>query len=199
MPHGRQQIRRTGKEQDVPCCVALGVCEQPRYRDPADCLDELRRKLNRLMEEHLESLRKQSFLAPDDEQRETDEKRLKDIREISTDYLVAMKRSHSRTEDVSMTDKPSVSLPGRVEKVIKPGAGEPEKAQIAIEGADPLYREIRIENRLKDAEGQEVRLQQDDEVDVTVETDKVSTELQGQEANGKGKAQEEKPRERRAS
>lgn len=72
-----------------------------------------------------------------------------------------------------MTEKPSVKLPGKVEKVIKPAAGEPEKAQIAIEGADPLYREIRIENTLKDSDGEEVHLKQNDEVDVTVETDKV--------------------------
>ena len=68
---------------------------------------------------------------------------------------------------------------------------EPEKAQITIEAADPLYREIRIENTLKDAGGEEVRLKPKDKVDVTVETENVSTEIQGQEqAKKQGKAKE---------
>jgi hypothetical protein len=38
-------------------------------------------------------------------------------------------------------------MPAVVEKIIKPMpfSDEPEKAQIAIQGADPYYREIRIE------------------------------------------------------
>jgi len=93
-----------------------------------------------------------------------------------------------------MTDKPRVTLPGKVEKVIKPAANEPEKAQIAIEGADPLYREIRIENAPTDGDGQEVHLDQDDEVDVTVASDKVSTDFQD-----RGESSEEDLEERNAS
>jgi hypothetical protein len=131
------------------------------------------------MEDHLESLKKRAFVPADDEEVEADEKRLKQIREVSADYLAAMERTRDRTEGNSMTkDKPSVTLPGKVEKVIKPAANEPEKAQISIEGGDPLYREIRIENTLTDANGQEVHLGQDDEVDVRVEADKVSPDLQ---------------------
>jgi len=70
-----------------------------------------------------------------------------------------------------MTEKHRVTLPGTVEKVIKPVADEPEKAQIAIHDGDPLYREIRIENSLKDASGKEVHLKENEEVDVTVEAD----------------------------
>ena len=55
--------------------------------------------------------------------------------------------------------KPSVTLPGTVDKVIKPPHPSlPEKAQIEIEGADDLYREIRIENGLTDANGNESRV-----------------------------------------
>ena len=69
-----------------------------------------------------------------------------------------------------MTEKPSVTLPGTVEKIIKPSPpDQPEKAQIAIEGADDLYREIRIENSLTAGNGSEVRLKKGAEVDVTVE------------------------------
>ena len=58
-----------------------------------------------------------------------------------------------------MTDKPSVTMPGTVEKIIKsPHRDVPEKAEIAVEGADHLYREIRIENKLTDEKGKEVKL-----------------------------------------
>jgi hypothetical protein len=75
-----------------------------------------------------------------------------------------------------MTEKPSVTLPGTVEKVIKsPDPSEPEKAQISIEGADDLYREIRIENTLTDENGDQVSLEKGAEVEVTVEADKDAT------------------------
>jgi hypothetical protein len=74
------------------------------------------------------------------------------------------------------TDKPTVTLPGKVEKIIESRhPDEPEKAQIAIEGADTLYREIRIENSLTDENGNKVGLKEDAEVDVTVEADKDAT------------------------
>ena len=73
-------------------------------------------------------------------------------------------------------EKPSVTLPGRVEKIIESRRpADPEKAQIAVEGADTLYREIRIENTLTDENGREVRLKEGAEVDVTVEADKTET------------------------
>jgi hypothetical protein len=75
-----------------------------------------------------------------------------------------------------MTDKPSTTLPGTVEKIIKsPFPNEPEKAQIAVEGADHLYKEIRIVNTLRDEDGNKVRLKQGAEVEVTVEADKEAT------------------------
>ena len=69
-----------------------------------------------------------------------------------------------------MTEKPSVTLPGTVEKIIKSRyPSEPEKAQIAVEGADELYKEIRIVNNLTDKNGDEVQLKQGAKVEVTVE------------------------------
>ncbi len=69
-----------------------------------------------------------------------------------------------------MTEKPSTTLPAVVEKVIKPRTpGEPEKAQITVEGADHLYRELRIENTLIDENGDKVQLKPGAEVDVTIE------------------------------
>ena len=73
-------------------------------------------------------------------------------------------------------EKPSVTLPGTVERVIKPlHPGLPEKAQISIEGAEDLYREIRIENVLVDQQGEEVALKEGAEVQVTVEAEPDAT------------------------
>jgi len=48
--------------------------------------------------------------------------------------------SHKQEEK----NKAEVTLPGKVEKIIPPiSPDEPEKAQINVEGADDLYREIR--------------------------------------------------------
>jgi hypothetical protein len=69
-----------------------------------------------------------------------------------------------------MSEKPSTTLPAVVEKVIKPPSpDEPEKAQITVEGADHLYRELRIENTLTDENGEKVRLKPGAEVEVTIE------------------------------
>jgi hypothetical protein len=80
------------------------------------------------------------------------------------------------TENPSTPEKPSTTVPGTVQKIIKsPYPSEPEKAEIAIEGADDLYKEIRIENTLKDENGNEVRLKQGAEVEVTVEAEPEAT------------------------
>ena len=72
--------------------------------------------------------------------------------------------------------KATVTLPGTVERVIKsPYPDEPDKAQIAVEGADELYREIRIENTLQNERGEEVALKPGTEVDVTVEAPEDAT------------------------
>jgi len=73
--------------------------------------------------------------------------------------------------------KASTTLPGKVEKVIQPhpGSGEPEKAQIGVQGADHLYREIRVPNRLTDEDGQKVKLKEGAEVEVKIESDSVVT------------------------
>jgi hypothetical protein len=75
-----------------------------------------------------------------------------------------------------MEEKPRVVLPGTVEKVIKPfHPDEPERAEISIEGADHLYKEIRIENKLTDENGEEVRLKEGATVDVKIEAEPEAT------------------------
>ncbi len=73
--------------------------------------------------------------------------------------------------------KPSVTLPGTVEKIIPPPhPSQPEKAQIGVEGADDLYREIRVENTLKDEDGKPVALKAGSKVEVTIEADPAATQ-----------------------
>ena len=50
-----------------------------------------------------------------------------------------------------------------------------EKAEITVEGADDLYREIRIDNCLEDEKGRDVKLKEGAEVEVTVEADAEDT------------------------
>lgn len=71
-----------------------------------------------------------------------------------------------------MSEKPSTTLPATVERIIEsPHPSLPEKVQIAIEGADHLYRELRIENTLTDENGDKVQLKPGAEVEVTIEAD----------------------------
>jgi hypothetical protein len=76
----------------------------------------------------------------------------------------------------SKNDKPSVTLPATVEHIIpSPYPGMPEKAQIAIEKADDLYQQIRIENTLTDKHGLKVGLKKGADVEVTVEAEPGAT------------------------
>ena len=73
-------------------------------------------------------------------------------------------------------EKHAVTLPGTVEKIVHSIIpNEPEKAQIEVEGADHLYREIRVENILTDKSGNKVKLKEGAHVDVTIEADPEGT------------------------
>ena len=86
-----------------------------------------------------------------------------------------------------MTKKPSteapdgqakVTLPAIVEKIIPPiASNHPETAQIAIDGAEELYKEIRVENTLKDDEGNSFALKKEAEVEVTIKADPDATDF----------------------
>jgi uncharacterized protein YfaS (alpha-2-macroglobulin family) len=70
-----------------------------------------------------------------------------------------------------MSDTASVRIAGVVRKIISsPLTHEADKAEISLEGAEHLYKEIRIENTLQDQDGNEVNLKAGDHVDVTVES-----------------------------
>jgi hypothetical protein len=73
-------------------------------------------------------------------------------------------------------DKATKTLNGTVEKIIPPIVpGKPEKAQISVDDAEDLYRELRVENTLEDAEGNKVKLKKGAEVEVKIEADPEAT------------------------
>lgn len=92
-----------------------------------------------------------------------------------------------------MAENPSVKLPGTVEKIIKPpGPDMPEKAQITVEGADHLYKEIRVDNTLIDQNGNEVKLKEGAKVEVTVVAAADSTTPKNEEQSTAPKTPEKK-------
>jgi hypothetical protein len=66
-----------------------------------------------------------------------------------------------------IAEEPSVTMPGTVEKIISVPR-RTEKAQIAVDGADRLHRDLRIENILTDEHGDDVKLKKGAHVEVTV-------------------------------
>ena len=71
-----------------------------------------------------------------------------------------------------MNVNPSTTLMGTVQKIIKPlVSSDAERAQIVVEGADHLYKELRIENALTDADGNRVHLKPGAKVQLTVEAE----------------------------
>ena len=74
-------------------------------------------------------------------------------------------------------DKAAITLPATVEKIIPPiTPAQSEKAQIVVEGAEELYREIRVENTLQDEAGNPVHLKEGAQVEVTIEAGLEATE-----------------------
>ena len=63
-------------------------------------------------------------------------------------------------------------LHGSVKKIITPVVpNESEKAEIQIDEADDLYKEIRIENVVTDEKGEKDILKQGEDVDIVLEAD----------------------------
>ena len=75
-----------------------------------------------------------------------------------------------------MGKKPKAVKPGKVRKIIKAAhQDDKEKAEITVEGADELYKEIRVENVLHDEKGNPVKLKEGADVDVVIEADASAT------------------------
>jgi hypothetical protein len=89
---------------------------------------------------------------------------------------VSQRPANDGMEGEGAPEKPSVTLAGTVEKIIPPPfPGEPEKAQIGVNGADDLYREIRVENKLHGPDGTDLALKPGADVDVTIEAEPGAT------------------------
>ena len=66
-------------------------------------------------------------------------------------------------------EQPSTTMPGTVDKIIpSPRPSEPEKAQIAIDGAHHRVCDLRIDSTLTDENGDDVRLTKGAHVEITV-------------------------------
>jgi hypothetical protein len=88
--------------------------------------------------------------------------------------------------DKEAENRPSATLPGIVQKVVKsPDPNEPDKAEIVLPDAEPLYQEIRIDNTFKAEDGKEVGLKAGAPVDVTIEADAEDTEQKRQDMGSK--------------
>jgi hypothetical protein len=83
--------------------------------------------------------------------------------------------NHNTLED-SSAGQASVTFPGKVEKIFPAyAANRRETAQVAVDGADELYKELRVENKLQDGAGNSVSLKKDAEVEVTITADSDAT------------------------
>jgi len=66
-------------------------------------------------------------------------------------------------------ERPSITLSGTVDKIIAPSRpSEPEKAQIAVEGAKRPHRDLRVESTLTDEHGDDAKLKKGSHVEITV-------------------------------
>jgi hypothetical protein len=82
----------------------------------------------------------------------------------------------SLKEEKPNDEKATKTLSGTVDKIIPPiMPGKPEKAQISVDGAEDLYRELRVDNTLEDAGGNTVKLKKGAEVEVKIAADPEDT------------------------
>ncbi|HET9400634.1 MAG TPA: hypothetical protein VFO34_06760 [Candidatus Acidoferrales bacterium] len=85
-------------------------------------------------------------------------------------------RNRNARSKNSAPKNPSVTLPGTVEKLIPSADSEiPDKAQIVVHDAEPLYQELRVENVLTSETGAKVGLKEGAEVEVTIEAEPEAT------------------------
>ena len=94
--------------------------------------------------------------------------------------------SETQKTQESQASKATVTLPATVEKIIPAiGNHKPEQAQIAVDGGEELYREIRVENTLEDESGNPVALKVGAQIEVTIEADAHATTPKKQQESSK--------------
>jgi len=81
-----------------------------------------------------------------------------------------------KLDTTRIPEQPSTTMPGTVKKIIlSPRPSRPEKAQIAVDGADQQHRDLRFENTLTDEHGDDVKLKKGAHVEVTVTAEPKTT------------------------
>jgi hypothetical protein len=127
----------------------------------SDAIQKLKEQIRLLTEQQAETLKAATFAGMTATQaKEYDQGR------------VLLTTLNKQLEYLEEAEKPTTVLTGTVEKIIEPVIpSESEKAQIAVEQADHLYKEIRIENTLIDADGDAVKLKHGAAVDVVIHAD----------------------------
>jgi hypothetical protein len=79
------------------------------------------------------------------------------------------KNSGTESRSLRIPEQPSTTMSGTVYKIISSRRpSQPEKAQIAVDGANHWLRDLRIENTLTDEHGDDVRLKKGAHVEVTI-------------------------------
>lgn len=145
--------------------MGLSMSEQDSLGN-SNTVDLMKQELAQLTQKQSEALKEATFLGMTPSRAKEYEQRRDQIAK-----LVA--KVHQLDEQL---DQPSATLSGTVEKIIKPlVSNEPEKAQIAVEQADHLYKEIRIENTLTDADGEQVQLKPGAAVNIVIQADPEDT------------------------
>ena len=108
-------------------------------------------------------------------QRKQDKKQLSDTTRASVKKEMAQPRMAKsaritalKLDTARISEPPATAMSGTVDKIIPPRPRQPEKAQIALDGADRGHRNLRIENTLTDEHGDDVKLKKGAHVEVTV-------------------------------
>ena len=145
-----------------------------RSPDSPRTVEELKQEIDALFELQNDGLKKAIFLGMTPDEAKVIDQRRKNISAL-VDQFAKLKASESG-KSTDGEEKPSATLPGVVQKIIKsPHPSVPEKAEIEVKGADDLYREIRVDNVLTDKDGNDVHLKKGAEVDLTIEADEDDT------------------------
>src|ERR1700693_6153968 len=72
-----------------------------------------------------------------------------------------------KLDTARILEHPNTTRHGTVKKIVpSPSPSQPEKAQIAIAGADQRHRDLRLENTLTDEHGDDVKLKNGAHVEV---------------------------------
>jgi hypothetical protein len=78
---------------------------------------------------------------------------------------------------------PSTAMPGTVDKIIPSSRpSQPEKAQIAVDGAEHRHRHLRVDNTLTDEHGDDVKLKKGAHVEITVTDESNSSTTKSRKA-----------------